>query len=547
MTALLRILSLWRAQYWLMALGLQISLLGLAAGLTLMAASGRMITAAMLGGVLAPVVVLRALGPARVVLRYGERLITHSATFRALARLRVWFFTRLAANSAGGLGMRDAGDMLSRVVTDIDALDGIYLRLLVPLTGAVLVVPAASLLAWRVDRTTGAAVFVLLGLAAFALPVAGFVLARGQAARLAAAHSALRVAGLDALTGLREVRAYGAESRVTARIDAAQTDLIGAQRVLARRGALAQAAAQLCGQGAVLAVLAASDAPAAAKITAAFVVVAGFEALAALPRAGLAAGNAAASATRVLDIADSPPACPEPAHPAALPPVSAKGGLGLKFDAVHFAWAADRPSVLRGLTLDVPQGARVAVLGPSGAGKSTLAALALKIAAPQTGRVLLGGVDIANLAAADVHSAIAWLGQTSHLFADTIRGNLLLGRPAATDADLWAVLDRAGIGDTVRNLPDGLDTWVGEAGARLSGGQGRRVALARTLLSTAPIIILDEPCAGLDAETERAFLQTFFAQSHGRTVILIAHRLTGVEKLDRIWRLSAGLAVAAAA
>jgi ABC-type uncharacterized transport system YnjBCD ATPase subunit len=149
--------------------------------------------------------------------------------------------------------------------------------------------------------------------------------------------------------------------------------------------------------------------------------------------------------------------------------------------------------VFDGLTLDVPQGARVALLGPSGAGKSSLAALALKVVAPQYGRVLLGGVDIATLAADDVRARIGWLAQATHLFDDTIRANLLLARPDADEAALWAALDAARIGEMVRALPDGLDTWVGEGGARLSGGQGRRLALARALLSPAPVLILDAP------------------------------------------------------
>jgi ATP-binding cassette subfamily C protein CydC len=156
-------------------------------------------------------------------------------------------------------------------------------------------------------------------------------------------------------------------------------------------------------------------------------------------------------------------------------------------------------------------------------------------------------VDIATLVHDDVRSRIGWLSQATHLFDDTIRANLLLGRPDADEAALWRALDEAEIGDFVRALPDTLDTWLGEGGARVSGGQGRRIALARTLLSRAPILLLDEPCAGLDAQTERAFLATLNALPAGRTMILIAHRLTGVERLDRIWRLSAGHAVAAAA
>jgi len=204
------------------------------------------------------------------------------------------------------------------------------------------------------------------------------------------------------------------------------------------------------------------------------------------------------------------------------------------------------PLVFDGLSMDIAPGTRVAVLGPSGSGKSTLAALALKVAAPEAGRVLLGRVDTATSTAADVRARIGWLSQSTHLFDDTIRNNLLLARPDADAVALWGALDAARIGEAVRALPDGLDTWVGEGGARFSGGQGRRLALARTLLSPAPVLILDEPCAGLDAETERAFLATLNEVAEGRTVILIAHRLVGVEKLDRIYRLSGGKAVAAA-
>jgi ATP-binding cassette subfamily C protein CydC len=196
--------------------------------------------------------------------------------------------------------------------------------------------------------------------------------------------------------------------------------------------------------------------------------------------------------------------------------------------------------------MEIEQGHRLALLGPSGSGKSTVAALALKLAAPDAGCITLGGVDVARLPAAEVRARIGLLSQATHLFDDTIRNNLLLARPDADEAALWSALDAAQMGEFVRALPDGLDSWVGEGGTRFSGGQARRLALARALLSPASILILDEPCAGLDAETERAFLLTLNEVAAGRTIILIAHRLTGVERLDRIWRLSGGRAMAAA-
>lgn len=538
---LFRVIGLWRRQTGWLLLGLVISLAALTAGVGLMLVSGYTIGAGVLAGALAAPLILRVLGSSRVVLRYLERMLTHAATFRALTDLRIWFFHRLARTAAGGLGFRQAGDALARLVGDVEALDGVYLRIILPLAGAVLLAPALLLLIGHTDAVLAVEIGVLFAAAAFLLPWLAARASAGTGSGLAAEAGALRIVALDALTGLREVRAFAAEGRMLAAVQAREAALLSAQRNLARRTALAGAASFLCAQAAVLSVLIAAGTNAGAAVAASFLVLAAFEAVGGLTRAGATAGHAAAAAQRVLEAADAPIPVPDPADPALMPAAN-----GLKFEGVTFRWAPDRPAVFDGLSLDIPAGARVALLGPSGAGKSTLAALALKVVAPRSGHVLLGGIDIATLPAAAVRSRIAWLGQMTHLFDDTIRGNLKLAAPDADDAALWEALDAARIGDVVRALPDQLDAWVGEGGKHLSGGQGRRLALARALLSPAPILILDEPCAGLDAETERAFLETLNDTAGGRTVILITHRLTGVERLDRIFRLSGGKAVAAA-
>jgi ATP-binding cassette, subfamily C, bacterial CydC len=533
---MLRIIGLWRGRALWLAAGVVVSLLALGTGVALMAVAGAAVASLAL---FAPLV-LRGLGVARVVLRYSERLVTHAAMFRALADLRVWLFRRLAANSAGGLGFRQAGDVLSRLVNDVQALDGVYIRILVPLAGAVVLLPVAMILIAPRAPLLAGAIGVLFVLAAFVLPWRAALAAADAGTRLSTSMGRLRIAVLDTMTGWREVRAFGAEGRMLAAVQAREAEVLGAQYTIASHTALAGAGAFLCAQAALFAVLCAAGSRPVAAMVGAFLVLAVFEVIGGLPRAGAYLGHAAAAAHRVLEAADAPVPVPDPPTPA---PASAGSRLG--FDGVHFRWRPDLPTVFDGLTMDIPPGSRVGVLGPSGSGKSTLAALALKIAAPQSGTVRLGRVDIATLAAADVRSRIGWLSQTTHLFDDTIRNNLCLARPDAEDAALWGALDAARIGELVRALPDGLDTWVGEGGARFSGGQGRRLALARALLSPAPILILDEPCAGLDSETERAFLSTLNEVAEGRTVILIAHRLMGVEKLDRIYRLSGGRAVAA--
>jgi ATP-binding cassette subfamily C protein CydC len=541
---LLEVYALWRRQAFWLGLGLAISLLAVASLVGLMTFSARTLATALAAGILVAPVLLRLLGLARTVLRYFERLVTHEATFRALADLRVWFFRGLARHSAGGLGFRRSGDVLSRLVNDVEALDGLYLRITVPGVAALILLAALPFLLAPYGFWLDAGVTLLFAAAAIMAPLAAAGQAMRGASLAAETASSLRVAVLDLVGGMREARAFGAEPVLTAEIARREAAHHHAQAALAHRGARAQAGAFLLAQAAllltVLLTLTQGHASPVAATSIVFLVVAVFEAVSLLPRAGALAGHAASSARRVTEAAGG--ADPAPAAAALLPSSTA-----LRFDQVSFGWAPDRPPVFQGLSLDIPRGARVAVLGPSGAGKSTLAALALQVAHPWSGRVLLAGADTAAMRADDVRARFSWLSQATHLFNDTVRANLKLARPDADDASLWAALDAAQIGDVVRGLPDGLDTWLGENGGTLSGGQARRLALARALLSPAPILILDEPCAGLDAQTEQDFMTTLNEVAAGRSVLLIAHRLTGVERLDRVYRLSAGHAVAAAA
>ncbi len=532
---LLRVILIWRRQAPAIVFGALVALASLAAGIALMAAAGHYIAAAALGITLAVPVALEVTGVARVVLRYLERLTTHDATFRALAALRLWFYRGLARSAAGGLGFRRSGDVLARLVNDIEALDGVLLRLLIPLLGAAMLVPVLLVAVARDDETAAALVLVLFAVVAFVMPWRAMLAARAAAADETEAGGALRVSVLDTLTGLREIKVYEAEGRMLAGVQWQESRLFRAERDLAARGGALQGLAFLATQAALLAVLLIHGANPVAVVVAVFVVVAAFEVVGGMPRAGVTAGRASAAASRVMQAAEAEPRVRDPAWPAPMP-----GSNALAFEHVAFRWTPEGQAVFEDLSLDIPAGSRIAVLGPSGAGKSTLAALALKLVSPDEGQIRLGGTDIATLRSADVRRRIAWLSQTTHLFADTIRNNLLIGRDDADDDALWAALEAARIADMVRALPDGLEAWVGEQGSQFSGGQGRRLALARSLLSPAPILILDEPCSGLDLETERAFLATLNNTLEGRTVLMITHRLTGVERLDRVYRLQNG-------
>ncbi len=541
MSPLRKILTLWQVQSAYLALGAVLALAALAAGIALMANAGHYTGIAILGGVLAVPVILQLAGAARVVFRYTERLVSHDAMFRALTRVRIWFFLGLARSAAGGLGFRRAGDVLARLVNDVEALDGLYLRIIVPGLGVLLIIPILVFVLWH-DSAMALLALVPFMFIAVLLPARAAEIAEANAHIAAAAMASLRNAAIDAFSGLREVKIFGAESRMLAIVTSRQEAVIDAQESLSLQISRLNMAGFLAAQAAILLVLLAGlAAPPLAAIVAVFVLTAAFEAVQSMPRAGVLLGQSRAAAALVVTAAEAPPPVLDPVTPAAMPASHA-----LTFEHVSFRYADNLPAIFENLSLQLPAGSRTAILGPSGAGKSTIAALLLKLHAPTAGRIRLGPADLATLPAEAVRAKIAYLSQTTHLFADTIRNNLLLGDPSADDTKLWAALDAAQLAETIRALPDGLSTWLGEAGNSLSGGQGRRLALARTLLSSAPILILDEPCAGLDLATETAFYETLNTAAPGRTLLLIAHRLTGVEKLDRIWRLAAGTLMAAA-
>ncbi len=538
---LARVLSLWHSRRWWLLAGAGVSVLAMLAGLALLGLAGQGAAAALAGGATLALLWLRPLILLRPALRWAERMLTHAATFRALADTRVWFFRRLAERLPTGLGLNRAGDLLGRMVTDVEALDGLYLRALVPAAAAL-----AAVLAVAVVLAGAPLLALMLGLPlllALLLPLLLAPAAARAGTALAEAQGSLRAAVVDPLTGLEDTLAANAEGRALAAVDQAGANLVRTQHALHWRTALAGAGGGLLAQGALLGALAwgLAGGEVALAIAALFLALAAAEPLGAMPRAGAALAAAAASARRLFQAADQDPPVP---NPRGLP--MQPEGFALSLKGVEFRWSPDRPPVLQGLDLDLPEGSRIAILGQSGAGKSSLVALLLKLAQAQAGSITLGGTDLATLPGEDVRHRITCLTQHARLFDDSIAANLRIAAPLAPDAALWRALDRAGIAELVHALPDGLETQCGEAGARLSGGQARRIALARVLLSAAPILILDEPTAGLDAATERAFLSTLEHSTEGRTVILITHRLTGVEKPQRVLRLAGGRLLTAA-
>ncbi|GBR15191.1 thiol reductant ABC exporter subunit CydC [Gluconobacter frateurii] len=543
-TALSRIIQIWKPHYGRLITGGIIAELAVCSGLLLMGQAGSRIAAAAVG-VAAGSALLQLAGSSQIVLRYLERLYTHDAMFRALSDLRVWFYRRLAQGAAAGLGFQRSGDLLSRLVSDVQTLDNLYLRILIPLAAAVLTLPVATIVWLRAGTLPGLITGALFAILAFALPWMAARLSKNFGPDILHAESDLRVAALDLASGLREARAFGAEDVLANVVIQRQDVLFAAQRRQSLRMALTNGLAGLVAKAGVAVVLCAvagiifhQSAP-VAGIAALFVAITALDGVTGLSRAGLLYGQVSHAVDRIMDVAERGSQVPEGTAPLPL-------RHDIRIENVTFRWTPDRAPVFQDLTLTLREGERAALIGPSGAGKSSLAALLLKVVVPEKGKIFLGGTDIAALQNEALRSQVAWLSQSSHLFDDTIRDNLLLGRTDISEDAIWGALEQAKIADTVRSLPDGLDTWIGESGSKLSGGQGRRIALARVLLSNAPVLILDEPATGLDADTEKAFLETLNNVGEGRSVLLIAHRLTGVERLDRIWRLENGHVVSSA-
>lgn len=535
---------------WLLG-GATLALLTLLAGTALLGLSGWFISAAALAGLagaaasfnlFVPSAGVRFFALARILSRYGERLVTHEATLRILADLRVWFFRKAIPLAPARLGGLRGGDVVARVTSDIEALDNLYLRTAAPASAALLLTLIAAIFLSFYQPLLGLVLLVTMLCAGIGVPLLVARLARRPGRAQAEAAAALRSAALDGLEGAPELLAHDAAGYALAELEAAGARLTQAQRRQVGVGGLGGGLILLATAVALVLVLwVAADAVRDERLSPPILVLAAllllgvFEAVGPLARACQSLTQTRIAAARLRGLAETPPSVTDPAEPAPLPP-----GGNVAFKGVSFAYVAGARPVLRDLDLIVADGERVAIIGESGCGKSTLAQLLLRLWDPDHGSITLAGTDLRRVKQGEIHQRIAFLSQETPIFSGTLRENLLLGDPLAEEPALWAALRQAGLADFVASLPDGLETWIGETGVNLSGGQGRRLALARALLKPAGVLLLDEPTQGLDAEAERAFFDTVAEAAQGRTLLLITHadQLTG--RFDRVLTLEAG-------
>jgi thiol reductant ABC exporter CydC subunit len=524
-------------------------LLGLAsagATIALLAGSGYLVGRASLRpgldalvGLLAAVEVVAFLrGP----LRYAERLIGHDAALRALTHWRVWLYDRLAPRVPAAFAHWRSGDLLARAIDDVDALTELYLRTLLPVAIAVGAAALGTVVVGLILPVAALAVGLPL-LVALAVPALVVSHSGGEDAELSGELSAQVV---DLVHGAADLMACGAEDAALARIDQLSARSAAAERRHARANAAALVVQQVCVATAVvgvlaLAVVAVHDHHLGRVMVAVLplAVLGAFEPIPLITHAVTRAGAISAAASRLLALDDVPVPVTDPARPRTLGP----GVPPVAFEGASLRYHPDLPLALSDVTLSLPVGSRLALTGSSGAGKSSVVSALLRFWPLASGRLTIGGIDATALSESDVRASVSLADQGAHLFAGTLHANLTLGRPDASATEVDAALAATQLTDWVATLPEGLETPVGDEGTAISGGERRRVAVARALIAGGPILVLDEPTSGLQATMADRLLTEVLAAAGERSVLLVTHRAAEANRCDSTVTLEAGAVI----
>ena len=536
MRTFFRLTGLTRPFAWWMALAALIGFATIGSGIGLLMASAWLITTAALMPALSTLQIgitgVRFFGISRGVIRYAERLISHNTTFRILTRLRVWFYDAVEPLAPARLAAYRSADLLKRIVDDIQSLENIYARVLAPPVTAALV----TLLMWFVvgHWSTVAAEGVLASqlVAGIAVPLLTARLAAGTARGITALQGEQQLLAVDMVQGMSELRVFGMVGDYAEKLREAEVKKLALQKRAAFIEGLHESLTGLAMNSAVIWILFSMTpmvkSGAVSSITLAsvvFGVMASFEAF--LPLTGSVQNIEAdiRAGERLFEIIDAKPEVTAPESPEAFPKKT-----DIEVRNLAFTYPGSNRAALDGISFSVPQGGRIAIVGPSGAGKSTITSLMVRFWNPVKGEISIGGRNIDKLDPEELRRNIAVVSQRTYLFGQSIRENLLLAAPNATDEQLRRALTMAGLD----SLQSRLDDWAGQHGMNLSGGERQRLAIARMILQNAPVIVLDEATANLDAVTEQALLDTLDRASVGRTVLSITHRLHRMERYDEI-------------
>jgi len=550
MKVFLRLLSFLSAFRWLVALAILLGSLMIASNMLLLGMAAYLIAAAALGPLLAiltiPIYIVRLMSVSRAGSRYAERVVSHNVTFRLLAQLRTWVYRRLEPLAPAYLHKQRSGDMLTRIVADVDELQNVYLRIVSPIIVAIIISLLTFALFSIFSPVLAWDAVAFLVITGCGVPLLSGILTRGLGKRQLAIRGELNAQIVDGIQGVPDLLAYGQADTQLRSVATLEKKLDQIQQRMAVIAGLQQALNDLLMNLALWSLLILAIplvvAKAIAGVYLAFlvlVILASFEAVQPLAEAFQKLGHSVAAGERLFKVTDTNPQVQEPAAPLPVPS-NTPGRFSLEFDHVHFAYQSDEGEVVHDISFEVSTGKRIAIVGASGAGKSTLVNLALRFWDPDKGTIRLNGHDIRQYALGDLRGLIGVVSQDTYLFNDTMRGNLLLARPEASDSEIEQALEQAQLTAFIQQLPKGLATWVGEQGLRLSGGERQRLAIARALLKDAPLLVLDEATANLDPMTEHTLLDALDMLMQGRTTLVITHRLVRMERMDEILVLDEG-------
>lgn len=547
MRDLIPFLKLYKKHWFGLSLGMLLSFATLAAAIGLLTLSGWFIAASAVAGLLAtqnfnymlPAAGVRGFSIARTAGRWGERVVSHNATFKLLADLRIFFFNQLTPLIPGKVGnLRDA-DILNRLVADVDAMDHVYLRLVSPLIVGVLGILCISGFLYWFDPLLGLALGVILLSLMLVLPVMFYRLGKPHGEEITKAKSELRVSLLDWLQGHAELQIFGAADRYRERAEESEQRLLGAQRQMAGITGLANGVL-LAANGLTLVFMlwiaadgVGGELPNPYVAMVAFATMASFELMMPVAGAFQYLSQTITSAKRLNEIIEAKPETP-------FDPMgynnTAKGDIC--FDNVSFAYAGAEKAAINEVSLNIKAGEKVALLGRTGCGKSTLLQLITRSWDPQSGSISIDGVALNTWRESALRSSIAVVSQRVDVFNGTLRHNLTMAKPTATDGELVSVIEQVGLSALLEG--PGLDTWLGDGGRQLSGGERRRLGIARALLRDAPILLLDEPTEGLDVQTEQQILSLLLNHANRKTVLFITHRLVGLANMDKVCLMDEG-------
>lgn len=534
--------------------GIFISLLALLANISLMAISGWFIASMAIAGLagvsmnyFSPAAMIRAAAILRTAGRYAERLITHEATFRLLTSVRVWFYRQLEPLVPGVIANYRSGDLFSRIQSDIDSLNDFYIRIVVPVVVALFTIVILFLIVSLYHIQLAIILGGMLLLAAVFFPVVVAWLGYVPGSRHVQQKAALRIATIDGVQGLAELMVLGAVPEQEQQVKNCSDQVIATQRRLSAINGISTAVMTfLPGMTMVIILivaipLAVTSEPGLAELQLAEIAMlallslAAFESAIPLTEAFRLLGQVKTAASRLFELVDQKPSISEPEQKQGRPEL-----FNWQFKSVDFLYEYSNQTVLKDINLSIEPGKKIAIVGPTGAGKSTILQLLLKHQLATAGQVLLAGKSIEHFSSQDLYEWISVVPQQIYLFNTTIEDNLKVARHEANEPEIQKTLEIACLDEFVATQPKGLKTQVGESGVKLSGGQIKRLAIARALLKDHQLLLMDEPTENLDGKTAKKVMENIFSDNNTRSIVVITHQFANLKAFDEIIYLDEG-------